>query len=85
MYRYSTYDKYSFIVAYIGRSGCVEIEEESLLRKVKKGTRIGASLQEVCDQMREEYEEEQGDDWGFGDHGFQFEYIYKGCDRVKLR
>jgi hypothetical protein len=89
MYHYSTYDKYSFIVAYVGTDGCLEIEEPSLLREVKKGTRIGASLQEVCDDLRQEYYQDHRDntekDGGYGSHGFQFEYIYKGCERVKRR
>jgi len=76
----TTYDKYDFIVAYVSQ-GCLEIEETNLLREVKRGTHIGTSLDEVCDELRERCEEETGGD-DTGGHGFLFEFIYKGCERI---
>jgi len=76
----TTYDKYNFIVAYVSQ-GRLEIEETNLLREVKRRTHIGTSLDEVCDELRERYVEDTGGD-DSGGHGFLFEYIYKGCERI---
>ena len=76
----TTYDKYDFIVAYV-LEGRLEIEETSLNWFVKKGSKFENAIDEVEDKLRNRYEKEYGGD-DSGGHGFLFESIYKGCERI---
>lgn len=76
----TTYDKYDFIVAYV-LEGRLEIEETSQNWMVKKGSYLENNIEDATTKLRSRYEEEYGDD-DTGGHGFLFEYIYKGCERI---
>ena len=75
-----TYDKYNFIVAYV-EEGRLEVEETSRYLEVKKGMHIGTQLESVEENLWNDYEDETGG-YDTGGHGFLFEYIYKGCERI---
>ena len=74
------YDKYDFIVAYV-LEGRLEIEETSQIWMVKKGSYLENNIEDATTKLRSRYEKEYGDN-DSGGHGFLFEYIYKGCERI---
>jgi len=73
------YDQYKFIVAYDDGQGRLNLEETCRTRQVKKGSKVGNEFDDVINTLEKEYlndlEVEDKSRWNF-------EYIYKGVERI---